>query len=95
MKKRALTLTIALLFISGIAAAQNTDYSATTIFNGTITCFDVSKSNPDVIYVAKSGSGLFKTEDGGKKWKKVSSKNFAGISINDRNPETVFAFEGG
>lgn len=65
--------------------------------------FDVSKSNPSIIYLGSGeanifraslpGMGVYKSEDGGKSWKHIGLENTSTISrviIHPTNPDVVY-----
>lgn len=64
--------------------------------------FDISRSNPNVLMATvdadQQHGGIYRSEDGGENWTKVSSdgrtwgrgSDFAEIKIHPQNPDTVF-----
>lgn len=73
-------------------------------FGGSIGAVEVSKSDPNVIYVGggektlrgnvSSGYGMWKTEDAGKSWKALGlsqSRHIPRIRIHPSNPDIVYA----
>lgn len=70
--------------------------------------FDVSKSNPNIIYLGSGeanifraslpGMGVYKSEDGGKSWKHIGLENTSTISrviIHPSNPNHVYVAASG
>ncbi len=58
--------------------------------------FDVSRSNPNRLYAlvsAGAGSGVYRTDDGGGTWTRVSTDRRLGVEIrvHPANPDVVFA----
>lgn len=57
--------------------------------------FDVSKSDPDVIYALSSGK-LMKSTNAGEKWTEITSiSKIVTVEIDRDNPNTVYAAQGG
>ena len=59
--------------------------------------FDVAvhPSNPDIVYVAVRGRGIYKTVDGGQTWEErnngLLSLNISTLAIDPNNPEVIYA----
>jgi len=68
---------------------------AKIILKGTMRYFDVSKSDPDVIYALSSGK-LMKSTNAGEKWTEITSiSKIVTVEIDRDNPNTVYAAQGG
>lgn len=68
---------------------------AKIILKGIMRYFDVSKSDPDVIYALSSGK-LMKSINAGEKWTEITSiSKIVTVEIDRDNPNTVYAAQGG
>jgi photosystem II stability/assembly factor-like uncharacterized protein len=59
-----------------------------------IYAFDISVSNPNILFAAPETGGLFKTINKGLNWTQVGfdffAENFEAVAINPNNPDTVY-----
>ena len=60
--------------------------------NRTVNGFAVDPENPKIMYVAMR-DGLFKSTDGGEKWKPLGKglKNLAAVTVNPRKTSELYA----
>ncbi|MFC1565250.1 hypothetical protein ACFL6G_09960, partial [candidate division KSB1 bacterium] len=69
------------------------------LMDGWVTEFEVSKSNPGIIYAmqrSENGYFTYKSSDGGETWKKLNTLNYGKeIAIDPVDPDIVFAVPGG
>lgn len=65
-------------------------YSSLKDFGSKVWRFDISRSNPNVIYVCTEGNGLQKTIDGGKNWTAVSLP--AGVTYEYYQSDIAISF---
>lgn len=61
-------------------------------YGGNISCFEISISNPKIIFAATNESGIFKSIDGGQNWNSLEFKNniVISISVDSYNPDIVY-----
>ncbi|MFC1477540.1 WD40/YVTN/BNR-like repeat-containing protein [candidate division KSB1 bacterium] len=102
--KRTFALVIGALFIIGGVlmlgftheAESYSSNNGNLILKGTIKSFDVSGSDPDIIYAVTGSDGTLKSVNAGKSWKKVTSlKSITKIEIDANDPDIVYATQGG
>jgi len=66
--------------------------------SGRVTCIDAIIANPDIIYAGTASGGLWKSRDGGIRWKPVFDKaplqSIGAVAIDQRNPDVVWAGTG-
>ena len=60
-----------------------------------IYAFDVSKSNPDIIFASIGRGGIYKSTNAGAHWTKTASFNATSIAIDDSDPKIVYATQPG
>ncbi|MFC1492314.1 hypothetical protein ACFL6O_00020 [candidate division KSB1 bacterium] len=105
MKSLKLFITLPLIILTASSIfAQNPDNGVIKDFNilinGWITEFEVSESDPDIIFaVERQGNGytgVYKTSNRGEDWEKVKGiTQFQKMAIDPVNPEIVFGVPGG
>jgi len=66
--------------------------------SGRVNGFAIDPRNSDVVYVAASAGGLWKTEDGGRTWRSLTDNQvpviYGGIVMDPHDPDTLFALLG-
>jgi len=95
MKAKTFSLAVCILFLAAGAHAQSASYSYQTILKGNISYFDISASNPAVMYAGNSASGVYKTTDAGDSWNKVYAKKFIALAVDKTSSDAAYAIEGG
>ena len=60
-----------------------------------IVTFDISKTDPDVMFAGFGTGGIYKTTDRGKNWTEVAPFFIMSLAIDESNPFVVYALEGG
>lgn len=69
--------------------------NADIVVKGLTNFFDVSKSNPDIVY-ALTGGELKKSVDAGKSWTEIKSiSKIVTVKVDPNNPDIVYAAQGG
>ncbi len=62
---------------------------------GIINQIEIHPTNPNILYAAGAGEGIFKTTNSGESWELVSSKttnlNCIRLIISPKNPKTIYA----
>src|SRR5205085_11695879 len=60
-----------------------------------ITAIVIDPANPDILYVASSGSGVFRSNDGGASWSDfndgLTDLNVSVLALAQCNPNTLYA----
>jgi photosystem II stability/assembly factor-like uncharacterized protein len=61
---------------------------------GYVYALAVDRRDPDVVYASTSGSGVFKSTDGGASWhrSRLQGTNVDALMLDPQHPETVFAW---
>ena len=66
--------------------------------SGRVTAIDVVADNPEEIYIGTASGGLWKSEDGGIRWKpifdEVEVNSVGAIAIQQNNPDVIWAGTG-
>ncbi|MFC1555314.1 hypothetical protein ACFL7D_11835, partial [candidate division KSB1 bacterium] len=81
------------------------------ILKGYISGFEICPHNSNTLYVGSMGSlfdsnaeksedmkGVFKSNDSGKNWEDISSKdlsNIQALAVSEKDPDVIFASPGG
>ena len=96
------------LFLSGIVNAQQLDMSklkdlkprsiGPAGMSGRVTAIDVNLKDPKIIFVGAASGGLWRSKDGGVKWKPVFDKervlSIGAIAIDQNNPDVIWVGTG-
>ena len=88
MKKTFLLLLTVFLGFSSSGYSQH-------LFQAVLRTFEISCNDPNVIFAADNNNGLYKTNNNGATWHNILSKSIQSLSINDNNPNLIYAAEGG
>ena len=103
--RSAKLLVLSLGFASFLAAAHDPILGnlkwreiGPAVVGGRIDDFAVLESNPDVIYAGTASGGLWKTTDGGIRWKAVfehsGPMSVGAVDVSQSNPSTVWVGTG-
>ncbi len=93
-----------IILLASSVFAQESDIKIIRDYNilidGWIREFEVSKSNPDIIFAVDGkvnvSSSVYKTSNGGETWDKVKGfSQFSMMAIDPVNPDVVFGVPGG
>lgn len=65
---------------------------------GRVNAIAIDPRNSDVVYLASSIGGLWKTEDGGRSWRSLTDDQvpllYGGLEMDPQNPDTLYALLG-
>jgi photosystem II stability/assembly factor-like uncharacterized protein len=66
------------------------DQVSASFQNGTIDAIDGCRGRPNVVYAGVTQDGLYRTDDGGKSWRRIFEGNVRAVTVDPTDEEVVY-----